>query len=915
MIYRNDEYWEEKMKFFLHDPVDKAFSIPGHEERAKIIADALGTTTAEKNEIIKPDVTAAGFDRARLPGFSSDPQKNGAVDFRESPILTHPLVKNHLKFNAIKATANETTKAVVAAINLDTADISMNRSEYFTYLFFMLKKSLVVKNAAGLGFLWERLPADTRMPDHSIWTHCSLVSALKTCFSESTQKQASLVIFSITPVQPFIEKTRKLKDHWTASFLLSWLSFEGINAVMDILGPDHLLYPSLDNQPFVNWSLKQKFNPVIRRILDVYEELLPLKSDKRVASLPNKFVFLAPAGKEKEMVTLVEQQVNTAWQELCSLVETFLLKYIGKGSEEQVHKQFTRQANTYWNLNHSFNRLISVADQNDIEKLFEKEKFKTVFNTIREFSKGYAIDTIYPVTHSLAQSVLAVAKTKPEIQRQEEPGKKCPVCGEFEVLHDRETSADSSVSQYRDSRDSFWTKIGDELGEVTIKSGEHLCAICTIKRLAPRAIREYGKGHMLYPVFSNHDFPSTTEVAGHEFFDCLEQENLLGEMKDQLADELHDRERKDYSPEIQRLMDKAKEKNILLKEQDKYYAILVMDGDSMGDLVNGETLSATWKEVLHPNLAEKFGRPGFPQGILGKFLDEKRFVSPAVHGAISEALGYFSLYAVPRIIKDHQGHLIYAGGDDVAAVLPLSRAFDAALEISRLYRCGFVRYENDAIKPCPKTQKLTDQFIFFLGEGEKITISGAILICHHKQPLRGAIEDAHTLLKEVAKKKYKKNAFAVKLQKRSGHSRAFASRWQEKNIFSNEQCLVSDSFREILKASQDELLSTSLIYRLEENLKFPVISIAGKTEQLTKDNIGKILRLIAYEVGHTGLLNKKYPGNQNQEKRRKEAMRLAGHIAGLVLRWDKEKEKNGAWEFRSDATEMAVFLSKGGMKS
>jgi len=37
----------------------------------------------------------------------------------------------------------------------------------------------------------------------------------------------------------------------------------------------------------------------------------------------------------------------------------------------------------------------------------------------------------------------------------------------------------------------------------------------------------------------------------------------------------------------------------------KYYAILMMDGDKIGKLVNGETLGSTWSSVLHPLLAEK----------------------------------------------------------------------------------------------------------------------------------------------------------------------------------------------------------------------------------------------------------------------------------------------------------------------
>ena len=67
-----------------------------------------------------------------------------------------------------------------------------------------------------------------------------------------------MVVFSITPVQDFIGKARKLRDYWTGSVILSYLAFVGIARVMQDLGPDHVLYPSLHNQSLVDLWLCQE---------------------------------------------------------------------------------------------------------------------------------------------------------------------------------------------------------------------------------------------------------------------------------------------------------------------------------------------------------------------------------------------------------------------------------------------------------------------------------------------------------------------------------------------------------------------------------------------------------------------------------------------------------------------------------
>ena len=88
------------------------------------------------------------------------------------------------------------------------------------------------------------LPADTRIPDHTIWNHLPLVSALASCGD-----RASFLKLQLGPVQEFISQARSTRDLWSGSFLLSWLMASGLRRLSELAGPDAVIFPSLHGQP------------------------------------------------------------------------------------------------------------------------------------------------------------------------------------------------------------------------------------------------------------------------------------------------------------------------------------------------------------------------------------------------------------------------------------------------------------------------------------------------------------------------------------------------------------------------------------------------------------------------------------------------------------------------------------------
>ena len=318
-----------------------------------------------------------------------------------------------------------------------------------------------------------------------------------------------------------------------------------------------------------------------------------------------------------------------------------------------------------------------------------------------------------------------------------------------------------------------------------------------IKRIAHKALQKE-KDHILSTSFKSVDrFPSTTQLA---FYNKFKREGINDEEKQyKMAQKAHD------------------EPDEKAENRDRYFAILLMDGDHMGKLVNGETLASTWKSVMHPEISARLEQPEFDEKYKAAWNNiftnhPKRLLTPSIHSAISESLGDFSIYGVDRIIKKNEGRLIYAGGDDVCAVLPVDTALNAAEEIQKYYNSFFKIIRAGKIEDIrDKWNVESGKMSVCLGEEDDISISAGILICHHKESLSQMIEDAHHLLNDKAKEKTKRNACAIELRKRSGGSRYFAKQWKE-----NDAWASFHRIGELISNKNKRKISTSLVYRLEQ---------------------------------------------------------------------------------------------------
>lgn len=914
---KTSNYWQNKVAAWLQESPVKVFDIENRDQNAQAIRAVVmeGMVPPQNDALVKTAASiASGMTRGVLP---ADFDKIKKIK------LNHPLVqKKSLEFD-LPAVALDTLIGEIQDLlrsdlqGIEAADQEERARQVFNYLFFAFNRRLRYSRATEtrkLGALWDIIPADTRLPDHPIWHHLGLTSAIYSSLeqngADAIKENLSMVVFSITPVQDFIGKARKLRDYWTGSVILSYLAFVGIARVMQELGPDHVLYPSLHNQSLVDLWLCQEHGYLEGFLKEENDGLEKLHQDsKSIASFPNKFVFICHKNQVEEVCKSIRDDIVLQWKDVAGIVGNYIKKTAGIGESATFDQIWDNSIENYWKLSWASSNFATINDKDELERLLPENKWKRELDTMTKFNgqqqtgkiTNYDVSNLYGTTHSLVQGVLAAGKNKPDfsIVKRAQEGEKCPLCGEHQVLHNFTYDGTTSAKKYNETVTAFWDvirkKANDNNGFKQVGEKERLCAVCTLKRFLPIALKGQKERNALLhetlaKTYDNNNFPSTTEMSAWEFL-----QTQPADKRASLIDKLHNQELE--GDEF--VLEGAK------GFETKYYAFLLMDGDKMGDLINGETTEATWNDVLN---IESMEATLFAED---SFKDKERTINPALHAMISDSLNNFARYGVQPAVQKSGGRLIYAGGDDVCAILPLTTAIETADKIRQAYQLSFAQVtengscallENEQIGTKGGVAPAADmaKIVMHLGHsGEqgktKISLSGAIIIAHHKTPLKEVISQAHKVLDEVAKEKSGRNSLAIRLDKRSGGARDMWFKWEERNRFFEQSMTCRESFEEIIRIAARKELSSSLLYKIEE-LRASIEPLAKNMD----DNRELIVKLFEYEVAHSGY--------------KTEAPVMARHLAGLCVKQPMDADTGKEW-FNPEAAIIANFLARSGMKT
>jgi CRISPR-associated protein Cmr2 len=577
----DDKLWQTKLVARLHDPAEKALVLlrdpAGHEngtsralkrllgfdqlpenidpDNDEVLARVVfkkGLPRAIYRHVQRADWWSAAADRPQWPmqeitvTTKTGEQKTlkvaewAQVRWSKDPVLVHPLTGAHVR---LPGALSET----------DISDIKQRSFEHFSRLLVKLgtgagegqefRKTLLTfwrfgpelteeEDFGKLGELWKLLPADTRVPDHSIWDHLDLTSAFAGAFAADPKGEAALLALAIGPVQPFIAAARKMDDLWAGSHLLSRLSWEAMRPVCERLGPDAILFPRLRGIPQVDLWLRDQ--------MGLPDELFagcnwmqggtdanPLFS----AALPNRFVAVVPASKASKIADEATRAARGWLQQLGVDVVSRLLKVADFDVEnsttpyEQMKAQLASFPEVHWAaVPFSLIRPRNEAKQTDLDvsdlssamaPFFGVEAGKLcgfldspaweVLQKEIDWGDGTTFfapnpGVLYPAVYDLAERVLAAAKAARTFDQLEQVGWRDSLTGEAEWLTadrghltvpagSRRSRKDERGFKEGEHVETLWTKIADER-PAWAKKGEHLGALSAIKRLWPTIFAE-----------------------------------------------------------------------------------------------------------------------------------------------------------------------------------------------------------------------------------------------------------------------------------------------------------------------------------------------------------------------------------------------------------------------------------------
>lgn len=480
--------------------------------------------------------------------------------------------------------------------------------------------------------------------------------------------------FTLGPVQGFVAQARRTRDFWAGSFILSWLTGVAMNATTQAGGK--IVFP-IPDQTFLD-AIAGKGN-----------------NKPTQGTLPNRFKAEVSADFDGNAVITA---VKSAWQALATVVYDADIK---AHANTQTKAIWDRQVAHFFELSWA-----TVEQNNTLPVIDLRKNWRTHFTP-------------------------------------SEAGHKCSLMEGWQEL--------SGIEGFRkddnDKRKAFWKTITKHIGTRDIIDNESLCAMAFIKRrFAHHFDKVNANGVHGWKLPTNH-VPSVALLAalptlealdkagyhrGEDFaklwMDCGgergEQNSLPTSIRHNKALGLDGiawfsntyENPKSYGLKAEQVKEAHKALKTLykvtgVKEPSPFYAILMMDGDSLG------------KQMSNPALQEK----------------------------ISKGLNTFTKSVKP-IVDEHNGFLIYAGGDDVLAIMPLESALACA-------------------------KALRDSYIKSFDSSMTTSISAAVIFAHIKTPLSKVLHDAHHVLEDAAKDGAGRDAIAVQVVKQSGKHLLWAMPW------------------------------------------------------------------------------------------------------------------------------------------
>ncbi len=571
-----------------------------------------------------------------------------------------------------------------------------------------------------------------------------------------------MLMFSLGPVQPFIEQARKTRDLWLGSYLLSNLIEAAMKEVEQARLGAEFVFPTERN------------------------------IDSKYSNLPNKYIAIFNSIDEAQSaVEFSKNGIRDCWN---TIREDIWTKIVRSAFTNDIPLGTTLEI---WN------------QQSSPEVFFE------IFWVIVEGDRAQ-----YSSWLQRTEAALDARKRLRNFQPQEEPGEKSTISGERQALHGALDDSDSIRNQVK----KFWKELTTKAGstkrslsprDISLDGSERLDAIDTIKRFATESslLKELKQA-----------FPSTSSIATASFverlltIDAPKLQNWRNATRGPLADMPTDT--------IPFLEKRAGENKWILNRDGDCYFIetftarrlekdyALSEAEAKGVAIAGQqglkALLAVADEFSIRRPTPYYAVMKMDGDRMGKLLSS--VYSQNEHIRISEALSYFARKIVPPLLEEkYPGRLVYTGGDDVLAFAPLAR------DIPEKERnmVGTIYTLLDLVDQLQQQYREQVQKEVSDDRKQAVTASTGIAIAHHFTPLSAVLYAVREAEKEIAKGRYGRDALVVTLIRRSGEQTRVGCHWRYKELGKDDDLRQPiNLFSHFYNLFDQDVLSPKCIYNL-----------------------------------------------------------------------------------------------------
>ncbi len=813
-------YWATRLDARIHDPAEKAvvlMKLQGGHESGSVswMRDAFKETDLgepDKEMVKRADHWASAADR--LPWPKDFKKRYGdSIHFSKRPELTHPLSGDTYDLHAL---------------NLDAHEISEHQGKSLSALLVFDEQGELDARLTALalwrfgpelapedfGHLWRLLPADTRIPDHSIWQHLDLTAALAGAMVADSNHAPALLSLSIGPVQGFIAQARKTEDLWAGSHLLAQLAWEAARIIAETYGPEQLIFPALRGVPVVDQWVADQLSETLRQSPHLADALNNAKHQQKVAALPNRLLAIVPSDHAESIATEIKDALQQWLQTLGDETIATLFDDADITDREEIahiRQQMSRHLHTLlefqwvavpWTLAGKENHLDTTALAQALSPFYPEEDTAAgmlASPLLIALAKHAGRDAeaqhfwtpnpgiAYAALYDIADRSLAATKAAHRSAQTDEQGFRCSLCGEREILCAKPAHRFIPRGK-RNQGNDIWQRRPDAASKS--KRQEALCGVCAVKRewasVWSRRIggdSDAGSGSF---IVSTHVMAATPRLA-----------NLVDTPPETSDEQVHGR-RVALPLALYELCRKNNKSDTIFHEiaasehpshedhdndidSGLYYGIMLFDGDRMGAWLGGDDahhihLVDAWNSIIAQD-AKKIAKEE-KTGTLSTLLNSPRLLTPSLHATLSATLNDFAIGVVPELINHrHMGQLIYAGGDDVLAMLPHNQLLAAALAVRQHWSGLSDGNSNPQDRTTPSRGFVVShrRNQLFRAMGERATGSAGLVLVPAKMPLQRALQ--HVRAAEKTAKMAGRDRFSISVVKRAGGTLQWTGEW------------------------------------------------------------------------------------------------------------------------------------------